>query len=463
MKFRNENNEWQNIRVQNYGIEQTPIGSMIYYPSLNIPDGYLLCDGREVLIADYPLLFNAIGYIGGDDVLTGYFRLPDMQGVVPGGFNPNLLGIDHPLAGEFGDQVGSPRHALTVEELASHHHGVSDDLGTDMRYTMNLDWGTNSIARRMVATSEDSNITAMTANLDAADSTGTGDIGQAAGTGYTGEGQEFSIVQPTKLYNWIIKAKNIVTLGGYTEDFEVAGDLNVLGKLNINNNSAITFNGNYSGDCDDITETSIVWVQNGTNCPPQVVDGNYGSLTTIKVSDNYISQTFIDANNCNQYLRVKINGIWRAWQWVNSKNALTVRATENQSITDTTRTVVQFQAVAHSNGNQLHLVDGGIQIGYGIKKVKVSCNIWAQSTSGYSWVVITRRRPSTNGSLEVAHNIIATNHTEGYRTHSVASTLVDVAMGDIIEASIKFNAASEYNSLNGGSYYGSVQLTVEEV
>ena len=259
MKFRNENNEWQNIRVQNYGIEQTPIGSMIYYPSLDIPDGYLLCDGREVLIADYPLLFNAIGYIGGDDVLTGYFRLPDMQGVVPGGFNPNLLGVDHPLAGDFGDQVGSPRHALTVEELASHHHGVSDDLGTDMRYTMNLDWGTSSIARRMVATSEDSNITAMTANLDAADSTGTGDIGQAAGTGYTGEGQEFSIVQPTKLYNWIIKAKNIVTLGGYTEDFEIKGKLTLPlnkyvengGAIDLRNSDIVRANGIYFQDAAD--------------------------------------------------------------------------------------------------------------------------------------------------------------------------------------------------------------------
>ena len=271
MKFKNSNNEWQTLKIKNYGIEQTPIGSMIYYPAQNIPNGYLVCDGSEILISEYEELFNVIGYIGGDDVLEGYFRLPDMQGVIPGGWNPNLVGIDHPLAGAFGDQVGNPRHALTVEELASHHHGVSDDLSTDMRYTMNLDWNSDSVARRMVTPSEDSNVTAMTANLDAEDSTGTGDIGQAAGTGYTGEGQEFSIVQPTKLYHWLIKAKNVVTLGGHVENFEVEGDLNILGKItmpqdkyitdgagiNMNNSDIININGLYLNDVSDVNHEGI--------------------------------------------------------------------------------------------------------------------------------------------------------------------------------------------------------------
>lgn len=62
MKFKNSNGQWQTIKFKNYGIEQTPIGSMIYYPSQTIPSGYLVCDGSTYLIADYPLLFNAIGY-----------------------------------------------------------------------------------------------------------------------------------------------------------------------------------------------------------------------------------------------------------------------------------------------------------------------------------------------------------------------------------------------------------------
>ena len=51
MKFKNSNNEWQTLKIKNYGIEQTPIGSMIYYPAQNIPNGYLVCDGSEILIS----------------------------------------------------------------------------------------------------------------------------------------------------------------------------------------------------------------------------------------------------------------------------------------------------------------------------------------------------------------------------------------------------------------------------
>ena len=40
MKYKDSNGNWQTIKVKNYRIEQTPIGSMIYYPSQNIPAGY---------------------------------------------------------------------------------------------------------------------------------------------------------------------------------------------------------------------------------------------------------------------------------------------------------------------------------------------------------------------------------------------------------------------------------------
>lgn len=39
MKYKDSNGNWQTIKVKNYGIEQTPIGSMIYYSSQNIPAG----------------------------------------------------------------------------------------------------------------------------------------------------------------------------------------------------------------------------------------------------------------------------------------------------------------------------------------------------------------------------------------------------------------------------------------
>lgn len=45
-----------------------------------IPNGWLLCDGREVEINTYPVLYNAIGSIWGVATTSGFFKLPDLQG-----------------------------------------------------------------------------------------------------------------------------------------------------------------------------------------------------------------------------------------------------------------------------------------------------------------------------------------------------------------------------------------------
>ena len=210
MKYKDSNGNWQTIKVKNYGIEQTPIGSMIYYPSQNIPAGYLVCDGSEKLIADYPLLFNAIGYIGGEDVAVGYFRLPDMRGAVPGGYN-STLSSGNPLYGQFGDQVGAPTHQLTVNEMPEHIHKLKGNT--------NVTFDDNTTYPYLLASAKrgyagGSNVT-FSEGYSINDTT------------TVGGGQAHSIVQPTKLYHWLIKAKNVVTLGGYTEDFEVRGNLTV--------------------------------------------------------------------------------------------------------------------------------------------------------------------------------------------------------------------------------------------
>lgn len=199
----------------------TPIGSIIYWPSQLIPTGYLLCDGREVAINDYPELYAAIGNIGGDDVDAGYFRLPDMRGVVAGGYHSGLSSSS-PLYGNFGDQVGNPTHthtqgatgstALTIAQMPAHTHAFT--------YNQNNTLGTLSYAH---ATGGYGNQT----TDEALGFQNIRDTGGGKGHTHTNPTtNSSSSVQPTKLYNWVIKAKHVTQLGGtVSDDFKIEGKL----------------------------------------------------------------------------------------------------------------------------------------------------------------------------------------------------------------------------------------------
>lgn len=287
MKYKDSNGNWQTIKVKNYGIEQTPIGSMIYYPSQNIPAGYLVCDGSEKLIADYPLLFNAIGYIGGEDVAVGYFRLPDMRGAVPGGYN-STLSSGNPLYGQFGDQVGAPTHQLTIDEMPRHNHPQSLEDGGTRSGWASYNWSMSTTSRDYAGS----------------------DLAQ-----YTGGNQPHSIVQPTKLYHWLIKAKNVVTLGGYTEDFEVRGSLEFLSNrffyskgqyaINLNNSDIINANAIYFNDSSDSGDEGFNFLKSGAT-PKSDNPDDYDNL---RVLDNslILNNVKVVESGSNE------NGSWTKW------------------------------------------------------------------------------------------------------------------------------------------------------
>lgn len=68
----------------NQGIEDTPVGHIISHIGIKAPKHYLLCDGTEYNILDYPYLANHIlnefgnyNYFGGDGIIT--FAVPDLK------------------------------------------------------------------------------------------------------------------------------------------------------------------------------------------------------------------------------------------------------------------------------------------------------------------------------------------------------------------------------------------------
>lgn len=108
------------------GIVQIWAGSAI-----NIPEGYALCDGRQLTQSSYPELFAVIGsqfntaknYNGNAQTTeTGMFRLPDLRGRFVVGKNDAANDSDYATIGSTG---GEKRHTLSVDELPSHSHNYT--------------------------------------------------------------------------------------------------------------------------------------------------------------------------------------------------------------------------------------------------------------------------------------------------------------------------------------------------
>lgn len=119
------------------GGDTNPVGSVILFAGPNIPDGYLVCDGRALSSADYPALFAAIGthwgagYVEGDGVQVRDktdFNLPDMRNMTPIGVNGTLTGpwadpdADKRVARNKGGNTGNGLGTYQMDAIQDHHH-----------------------------------------------------------------------------------------------------------------------------------------------------------------------------------------------------------------------------------------------------------------------------------------------------------------------------------------------------
>ncbi|RCK24599.1 hypothetical protein TH8_13545 [Thalassospira profundimaris] len=91
---------------------------MLPFAGAVAPDGFLICDGSELLASEFENLFSAIGITYGTGQAAGSFKLPDLRGRVPVGAGQGD-GLTERVIGAID---GAEAHQLSIEEMPAHDH-----------------------------------------------------------------------------------------------------------------------------------------------------------------------------------------------------------------------------------------------------------------------------------------------------------------------------------------------------
>lgn len=141
------NTEIEKLRKEIEVLKRTlqPIGSIQCFATLNVPDCWLPCDGRELMARMYPELYQKIGNVFGG-VPNKTFCLPDLQGRFIRGWDKEL---NRDVKRKFGssqeDAFQGHGHVIDVsgemQSSGSHNHMVNFDQ-TKIYYGKNI-WSDN--------------------------------------------------------------------------------------------------------------------------------------------------------------------------------------------------------------------------------------------------------------------------------------------------------------------------------
>ena len=111
------------------------IGEIKMWAGDTVPYGWLLCDGSEVSKTAYPYLYEAIGDLWGTPNSSSNFKLPNLTGRVPVGYNAADTDTTETFGqvGATGGARGAWYHTHTIGSSGAHYHasqGRTEGSGT---------------------------------------------------------------------------------------------------------------------------------------------------------------------------------------------------------------------------------------------------------------------------------------------------------------------------------------------
>jgi microcystin-dependent protein len=115
-----------------------PVGTIVPYFGLVAPEGWILCDGREIDKKVSPHLVNLVDHLRNPAIVgeayaqsqstteTSKVRVPDMRGRIPLGQDSAGSVVTAASAKKLGEIGGEELHTLSTNELPSHLHQFQD-------------------------------------------------------------------------------------------------------------------------------------------------------------------------------------------------------------------------------------------------------------------------------------------------------------------------------------------------
>jgi len=193
------------LRVENLldKVPTNPVGVIMPYAGTTAPTNWLLCDGSEVLQADYTKLFNVIKFIYKEkaqlsDNGVAKFALPDLRGRMIAGLDDMGGTAANRITGvrgsELGNAGGNEEVTIGVDNLPEHEHDLQIE-GTQF-YTI-LD------------AAKDANSPVSSIVYDAPTGNNAGQAATSSGGVSGTTGQAMDILNPFMSMNWIIYTGNV--------------------------------------------------------------------------------------------------------------------------------------------------------------------------------------------------------------------------------------------------------------